>query len=309
MRPENTKKSFLSCLGHTVAVYDFETTGLSADNDMWIQLGIELCRVSAGNVWEPIGEPYNFIINPGRPIPEVITEITGFTDEDVADKPKEEDVIAEIMDIFSQAEYVCGHNIIPFDNKFATNMYARYGKAWPFDEEHSLDTLAAVKQLINIKEIDEWKADEEKKSGEKIKGTYNLTNMSRMLDIVPDDASFHKADFDVSMSKLLAQWIIPKYQSEKVEEMKFYREDLKPSVKSIIPWKAFPSAYKTGNYFFVNTNMGKYRYDRYSYSWTVVEKWKPCSIEAVQKAAFEFAGVDSDIDFSKGDWLKAKKDA
>ena len=43
-------------------------------------------------------QEYGTLINPGRPIPAEISELTGLTDADVALAPKEKEVAAEIRD-------------------------------------------------------------------------------------------------------------------------------------------------------------------------------------------------------------------
>ena len=119
---------------------------------------------------------------------------------------------------------------------------------------------------------------------------------------IENDGGFHRADFDVSMCAELAPILIKKYQETENKNL-WSNPDLKPTITSIKAWKKHPKAWQNGNYLFVNTDMGNFRYDRYTFDWTVVERKKPVSIEAVSKAAFEYAGVNNDIDFSSGKWM------
>lgn len=59
---------------------------------------------------------YSQLINPGRPIPYHITEITSITDEQVANEPKIDEVIGKFVDFIGDAVLVA-HNA-PFDMGF-----------------------------------------------------------------------------------------------------------------------------------------------------------------------------------------------
>ena len=68
-------------LKRPLVVFDLETTGLDLVRDRIFQ--ISYIKVM------PDGkeERENIFINPGKPIPPVVAELTGTTDNDVADKP------------------------------------------------------------------------------------------------------------------------------------------------------------------------------------------------------------------------------
>ncbi|WP_336118257.1 3'-5' exonuclease, partial [Klebsiella pneumoniae] len=69
---------------------DVETTGRDASVDRVVELGIVV-----GRRGEVVAR-YNWLINPGMPIPAEVTAIHHITDEMVADKPRFEAVAAEI---------------------------------------------------------------------------------------------------------------------------------------------------------------------------------------------------------------------
>jgi DNA polymerase III subunit epsilon len=73
-----------------VALLDVETTGRDASVDRVVELGIAVGRRGE------IVARYNWLINPGMPIPAEVTAIHHITDEMVADKPRFEAVAAEI---------------------------------------------------------------------------------------------------------------------------------------------------------------------------------------------------------------------
>lgn len=73
-----------------VALLDVETTGRDASVDRVVELGI-----AVGRRGEVVAR-YNWLINPGMPIPPEVTAIHHITDEMVADKPRFEVVAVEI---------------------------------------------------------------------------------------------------------------------------------------------------------------------------------------------------------------------
>ena len=73
-------------------IVDLETTGLRPADDRIIEVGA--IRVMEG---EEV-QVYNRLVYPGRPIPPVITEIVGITDDMVADAPQEREVMEEFLE-------------------------------------------------------------------------------------------------------------------------------------------------------------------------------------------------------------------
>lgn len=89
---------------------DLETTGLSPKLDKIIEIGaIKVRNGQAVQVYETF-------INPGRPIPERITQVTGISDDMVADAPYIEDVISGFAE-FEEGLPLLGHNLM-FDYSF-----------------------------------------------------------------------------------------------------------------------------------------------------------------------------------------------
>src|SRR5690554_4256679 len=96
---------------------DTETTGLSSIKDRVIE--IFMFKVYRGGEVE---EFYS-LINPKRPIPRLITGITGLTDQDVKDAPSEEAIAPKIRDFLGDGTIVA-HNLA-FDLRFLAEMLKR----------------------------------------------------------------------------------------------------------------------------------------------------------------------------------------
>ena len=130
-------------------VFDIETTGLSAASCKITEIGA--VRVKDGEILER----YNRFVNPGVPIPQNIVELTGITDEMVADAPPISEVLPDFFHFIGDRLLVA-HNAVfdtgfirvaaeqcglPFDNPYLdTVAMSRYMN--PDLKNHKLDTLA-----------------------------------------------------------------------------------------------------------------------------------------------------------------------
>lgn len=98
-------------------VVDVETTGGSSHFHRVTEIGA--VKVRGGEVLEE----FQTLINPGRPIPKNITQITGITNEMVADAPKFSD-IAEQFEAFTKGAIFVAHNS-RFDYGFIQREFQR----------------------------------------------------------------------------------------------------------------------------------------------------------------------------------------
>ena len=94
-------------------VFDFETTGTSARTDKVIEIG--MARIRKGK----IADTFSTFINPGRPVPYYITNITGIKTEDVQDAPYFDEVYSKIKEFIGDSVLVA-HNL-GFDISFLRN--------------------------------------------------------------------------------------------------------------------------------------------------------------------------------------------
>lgn len=117
---------------------DVETTGLDSSKDRVIEIFL-LSVHKDGQV-----EQYETLINPERPIPEVITEMTGLTDVDVAHAPTESQVAKKIREFIGWDTPVA-HNL-PFDLRFLNAMFQRNGLLELSGA--GIDTLAISRELF-----------------------------------------------------------------------------------------------------------------------------------------------------------------
>src|SRR6202050_4535235 len=73
-----------------IALIDVETTGRDASVDRVVEIGIAVARHGI------VTARYNWLLNPGIPIPAEVTAIHGIKDEDVKESPRFEAVAHEV---------------------------------------------------------------------------------------------------------------------------------------------------------------------------------------------------------------------
>ena len=119
---------------------DFETTGLSAEQDRITEVGAVLWD------WEtstPI-TLLSSLVYPGIAIPAEITKLTGITEEMVRDYGRPEDeVFADLRYLHGRADYVMAHNGTTFDKLFFEATLKRL--AWIDTGKPWLDTKIDIK--------------------------------------------------------------------------------------------------------------------------------------------------------------------
>lgn len=124
-------------LDETFVVFDIETTGFSYHKDTIIEIGA--VKVEKGVVIERFSQ----LINPLRPIPPEISELTGISEDMVSDQPSLEEVLPRFM-AFIEGAPVVAHNA-NFDCSFIR--YYCEKLALPFTSL-IVDTLALSRLLL-----------------------------------------------------------------------------------------------------------------------------------------------------------------
>ncbi|WP_352417849.1 PolC-type DNA polymerase III [Proteiniborus sp.] len=122
-------------------VFDIETTGFSSKNDKITEIGA--VKIINGQIVDRFSQ----LINPNVRIPERIVELTGITDELVADKPSIEEALPNFIKFIGTSVLVA-HNA-SFDTGFIRENCHRIGLEL---SNSTLDTLQLSRELLpNLK--------------------------------------------------------------------------------------------------------------------------------------------------------------
>ena len=120
---------------------DLETTGLDPKKDRIIEIGA--IRVENGEV---AGE-YQQLVNPGCPIPDFVSDLTGITDEMVEKAPMIGEVLDEFLKFCGELPIV-GHQVM-FDYRFLKRATVNQGESF---ERNGIDTLALCRAFMPVEE-------------------------------------------------------------------------------------------------------------------------------------------------------------
>lgn len=110
----------------TFTIVDVETTGGSPFFSRVIEVGV--LRVEHGEVVRT----FETLVNPGVPIPEFITTMTGIADSDVADAPTFNDIKDTLIELFEGSIFVA-HNV-NFDYSFLQEEFRRVNYGFNADK-------------------------------------------------------------------------------------------------------------------------------------------------------------------------------
>lgn len=129
-------------------IFDTETTGLIVNPARSLALQPEIISLAAQEFELDGGEKfesYYKIFKPTKPVSEEITRITGFTNDQLADKPSIEAHLDEMILILEKAQMLIGQNIT-FDKGMFDLECRRYHKKirWPM-------CLDLVENTIHLK--------------------------------------------------------------------------------------------------------------------------------------------------------------
>lgn len=189
--------------GAKFLVFDTETTGLNPEEDTIIQFSCE-GYLRKDQSFIKIGE-FNTYLNPKRPLPAVITEITGLTDELLKEQPTAKEVADKMIALLEWADVWVGYNLDAFDVKMLNSFFAKL--ELPLTHRPTIDVLTLARDLL-LEELTNFKLQ------------------SVTTHLVKEAFSFHDSKEDVRATYECFVRLLPKlelYEEEEKEEITYLK--------------------------------------------------------------------------------------
>ena len=228
--------------------FDFETTGLQVETDRAIEVAAIMFKDG-----KP-AEKFVTLINPQIPISDLIADITGITNEMVAEAPLEKEIIDDLFEFLGDYPIVA-HNT-PFDLSFLRAMAERHNK--DFIERKCYDSLtlsraflffqpthnlSAVSEYFNLSSEGAHRAEKDTENCGEVfielvheVASYNLDLISNIITFLnPFEA--HNKDLFINIGNLLTKkgnlkTAIVTSELEKPQNKNIFFHDAKTNINS-----------------------------------------------------------------------------
>lgn len=181
-----------SLMDNTYVVFDTETTGFNAaGGDQMIEIGA--VKIHNGEIIDRFDE----LINPNRPLPQKIIDLTLITDDMLKDKDTEENVTKRFIEWTGDLAMVA-HNA-KFDISFLEMAYKKYelGKF----TNTVIDTLELSRTLDNTF------------------SRHGLSALVKRYDVPWDEDAHHRADYDAEGTALVFHKMMKKLSDRNFEKI------------------------------------------------------------------------------------------
>lgn len=179
-------------LDQTYVVFDFETTGFNAGGaDSIIEIGA--VKIKNGEIIER----YDELINPGRPLPQKIIDITNITNDMLKDKDNEENAIKRFKDWYQDLPMVA-HNA-KFDVSFLEMAHKKYNLGTFTNPV--IDTLELSRTMDNTY------------------ARHSLSALVKRYDVPWDESAHHRGDYDAEGTALVFHKMLRKLSNRNIDTM------------------------------------------------------------------------------------------
>lgn len=174
-----------------LVIFDLETTGLDIVKDRIIQ--ISYIKVF------PDGreERGNYLVNPEKPIPDVVVQLTGISNEDVQGQPTFKEIAQTINKIFADSD-IAGYNSNHFDVPLLAEEFLRANIDFDFSKRNMIDVQTIYHKM-------------ERRN---LAAAYKFYCGRKM----EEDFTAHRADEDTEATYRMLQGELDMYTAERQEE-------------------------------------------------------------------------------------------
>ena len=174
-----------------LVIFDLETTGLDIVKDRIIQ--ISYIKVFP----DGRGERGNYLVNPEKPIPDVVVQLTGISNEDVQGQPTFKEIAQTINKIFADSD-IAGYNSNHFDVPLLAEEFLRANIDFDFSKRNMIDVQTIYHKM-------------ERRN---LAAAYKFYCGRKM----EEDFTAHRADEDTEATYRVLQGELDMYTAERQEE-------------------------------------------------------------------------------------------
>lgn len=121
-------------------IFDLETTGLDISKESIIQISYIKVDVDGSE------KRQNYFVNPGKPIPQEVQELTHITDDMVKDAPTFKELANTLAEEFKDCDFA-GYNSNYYDVPLLAEEFLRAGIAFDFSKARMIDACTIFKQM------------------------------------------------------------------------------------------------------------------------------------------------------------------
>lgn len=175
-----------------LVIFDLETTGLDLVKDRIIQLSYIKIFPDGREVRG------NELVNPEKPIPDEVAELTGITNADVKDKPTFKQLTAKLCEVFTGSD-IAGFNSNHFDVPLLAEEFLRAGVDFDFSKCRLIDAQTIFHKM-------------ERRN---LAAAYKFYCGRRM----EDDFEAHRADQDTEATYRVLMGELDRYTEERQREL------------------------------------------------------------------------------------------
>ena len=168
--------------------FDLETTGFNGLTDDII----EIYMVKESPTGQTLDDLHIYL-NPGKPLPQHIINITKITNNMLWNKPIFSSQVDKLIKFIKPSDILIGHNAINFDFVFLNNQFKKHNIQDSSDNIFQLtniveDTMVIARLIDNVKKC--------------TKG-YKLIDLANRFNLNIDITKFHGAKYDVEITREL----------------------------------------------------------------------------------------------------------
>jgi len=265
-----------------IIFFDVETTGLKPADDRILELSAKKFAIEGGQLGAQLDELHLYIKPPFAVSPK-ITELTGITDELLADKPVEEDAFVDIYNFFGEKPQAIGAYNTPFDLNFMAALYQRQEKS--FAPVCQVDVLDMARDLV--KDVPDHK----------------LQTIAAKCGIQGDE--FHTAGFDTDCTVELFKRFLKEYtNSSAVPAVKSETGKIRPVISKVSLFDKGAEVRRI----YVTTDKGTLFYNLVTKLWESKDaKMNIIDMEYLEREAWRCVGAEDQSAFEefKGKWSAA----